>query len=274
MSGCVGLPKCGPAALLAFAFALLLSATYAAAQATSSPKNEIYLGYSWLHPNGNVDWGTVPDVVVPGGDISFVHYFPNARKLGVIVDGSVHSGKGANNNLGANVGLGLAGLQYKLHNSQLSPFVRVMAGAAYLDPDTLRSEWKPAIDVGGGLDLNIWKPVSIRIAQFDYIWTYYRENNPTHTSDNWNMIRLSAGLVFNLGYYNTVPVTAACTAQPNDVMEGEPIKVSVTGSNFNPKHTLTYGWTTTVASFRRPMLRAQPSIQRAWLPAHTRPTQP
>lgn len=243
MSRCAGLPKRGFTALLVLAFALLLSAAYAAAQATSSPKNEIYLGYSWLHPNGNVDWGTVPDIV-SGGDASITHYFPNAWNLGVIADGSFHSGKGANGNLGANVGLVMGGVQYKLHNSQLSPFLRAMAGAADLSPDLLRSEWKPALDVGGGLDLNLTKAFAIRIAQFDYIWTYYRENDPAHTTNNWNMIRLSAGLEFNLGYYNSVPVTAACSVQPNDVMEGEPIKVSVTGSNFNPKHTLAYAWTT------------------------------
>jgi outer membrane protein OmpA-like peptidoglycan-associated protein len=241
MSGRVVLPKRGLAALLALAFALFLSATYAAAQSPSSPKNEAYLGYSWLDPNGNVDWGSVPSIVA-GGDLSVTHYFPNARNLGIVVDGSVHSGKGATD-LGANVGLGLAGLQYKLHNAPLSPFVRVMVGAAYLDPVLLRSEWKPAVDVGGGLDVNLSKAFSIRLVQADYIWTYYRENNFQHTSDNWNMLRLSAGLVFNLGEYNTVPVTAACTAQPNDVMEGEPIKFSATGSNFNPKHTLTYAWT-------------------------------
>ncbi len=243
MSRCVVLPKRGFTALLALAFALLLSATYAAAQATSSPKNEIYLGYSWLHPNGNVDWGTVPDIVA-GGDASITHYFPNAWNLGVIVDGSYHAGKGVNGNLGANVGLAMGGLQYKLHNSQLfSPFVRVMGGGADLVPDLVREEWKPAVDVGGGLDLNLAKRFSIRIAQFDYIWTYYREQNYQHTSDNWNMIRLSAGLVFNLGEYTSAPVTAACTAQPSDVMEGEPVKVSVTGANFNPKHSLTYAWT-------------------------------
>lgn len=242
MSWCVVLPRRGFAALLALAFALLLSTTFAAAQVTSSPKNEVYLGYAWLHPNGSVDWGEVPDIV-PGGDISITHYFANARNLGVIVDGGVDSGKGANNKLGANVGLGLAGLQYKLHGTRLSPFARAMAGAAYLDPDIVRHEWKPAIDVGGGLDLDVTKRFSIRLAQFDYIWTYYRENDFAHTTNNWNMIRLSAGLVFNLGEYNTVPVTAACTAQPNDVMEGEPIKLAATGSNFNPKHTLSYAWT-------------------------------
>ncbi len=233
-------PKRIFAVLIALAF---LTGTYAAAQAMSSPKNEIYLGYSWLHPNGKVDWGQVPDIV-SGGDASITHYFSNVWNLGVIADGSFHSGKGAGGNLGANVGLAMGGLQYKLHNDQLSPFVRAMVGAADLSPDILRSEWKPAIDVGGGLDLSLWKPVSIRIAQVDYIWTYYREANLTHTANNWNMLRLSAGLEFNLGYYNSAPVTAACTAQPTEVWSGDPVKVNATGANFNPKHTLTYAWTT------------------------------
>ncbi len=235
-------PKRVFAVLIALAF---LTGSYAAAQATSSPKNEIYVGYSWLHPNGNVDWGKVPDIVA-GGDASITHYFPNAWNLGIIADGSYHSGGsgGPGGNLGSNVALIMGGLQYKLHETQLSPFVRVMVGAADLMPNQLRSEWKPAIDVGGGLDLNLSKAWAIRIAQFDYIWTYYREQNPAHTSDNWNMIRLSAGVEFNLGNYNSTPVTAACTAQPNDVMDGEPVNVSVSGSNFNPKHTLAYAWTT------------------------------
>jgi outer membrane protein OmpA-like peptidoglycan-associated protein len=223
--------------------ATFLTGIYAAAQVTSSPKNEIYAGYSWLHPNGNVDWGKVPDIVA-GGDASITHYFPNAWNLGIIADGSFHSGKGAGGNLGSNVGLVMGGLQYKLHNSQLSPFLRAMVGAADLSPDLLRSEWKPAINVGGGLDLSLGKAWAIRITQFDYIWTYYRENNLAHTADNWNMIRLSAGLEFNLGYYNSTPVTGSCTAQPTDVMEGESVKVNATGSNFNPKHALTYTWTT------------------------------
>jgi hypothetical protein len=185
---------------------------------------------------------------VDGFDASITHYFPNAWNLGVVVDGSYHSGSGGGGpfgGLGSNVGLVMGGLQYKFHSPQFSPFVRAMVGAADLSPDLLRSEWKPAIDVGGGLDLNLFKAFTIRMAQVDYIWSYYRENNLVHTANNWNMVRLSAGVEFNLGYYNSVPVTAACTAQPTEVWSGDPVKVNATGSNFNPKHTLTYAWTTT-----------------------------
>ena len=35
---------------------------------------------------------------------------------------------------------------------------------------------------------------------------------------------------------------ATCSVQPNEVIVGEPITATVTASNFNPKHTLTYVW--------------------------------
>ena len=63
-------------------------------------------------------------------------------------------------------------------------------------------------------------------------------------SRQWNSARLSAGLVIGLGNYYTPTPTAACTAQPTEVTEGEPVTVTATGTNFNPKHTVAYAWTT------------------------------
>jgi hypothetical protein len=37
-------------------------------------------------------------------------------------------------------------------------------------------------------------------------------------------------------------VAAACSVQPTDVMIGEPVTATVSASNFNPKHTLSYTW--------------------------------
>jgi outer membrane protein OmpA-like peptidoglycan-associated protein len=142
--------------------------------------------------------------------------------------------------------LALTGLQYKWHNDQFSPFARVLVGAAHLTPNYLTDEWKPVVGAGGGFDLTLNRRISIRVAQVDYLWTYYRSSELTiaERSSNWNMIRLAAGLEFNMGNYYTAPVTAACSAQPTEVMEGEPVKVTTTGTNFNPKHTVTYAWTT------------------------------
>jgi hypothetical protein len=54
-----------------------------------------------------------------------------------------------------------------------------------------------------------------------------------------------------VGYVHATPPTPmpvaptlTCLAQPTEVTEGEPVTVTATGANFNPKHTITYAWTT------------------------------
>jgi hypothetical protein len=58
-------------------------------------------------------------------------------------------------------------------------------------------------------------------------------------------VRLRTGFVFNFGGAPELPVSAACTIDRNEVMVGEPLHVTVAGSNFNPKHSLTYAWSST-----------------------------
>ncbi len=235
---CERVPKRLFATSIALAIAVCMMGALAAAQKTLQPRAEIFGGYSWLHPNGYVDWGHVPDIA-HGWNGSATFYLPQARNLGVVVDGSGHY-----NGSYANVGLGLVGLQYKFRNNQFSPFVRVLGGAAHISPAAINSEWRGAIGAGGGFDLTLNNLISLRIAQADYIYTSYSPGTYNNHVSSWNMVRLSTGVVFNLGNYYTAPVTAACTATPASVMAGEPVTVTATGTNFSPKHTLTYGWTT------------------------------
>jgi outer membrane protein OmpA-like peptidoglycan-associated protein len=58
-------------------------------------------------------------------------------------------------------------------------------------------------------------------------------------------VRLRSGLVFNFGGAPAVPPAAACTIDHNEVLVGEPLHATVAASNFNPKHTLTYSWSST-----------------------------
>ena len=144
----------------------------------------------------------------------------------------------------------LTGLQYKYHTNSFSPFVRVFAGAVRHIAPTYIDQWNAALGAGGGFDYLVWHGsmgdipgLSIRVAQADYIYSNYSQIFK-YTTPQWNSVRLSAGLVLGLGNYYTPPPTAACTAQPTEVTEGEPVTVTATGTNFNPKHTTTYAWTT------------------------------
>jgi outer membrane protein OmpA-like peptidoglycan-associated protein len=102
--------------------------------------------------------------------------------------------------------------------------------------------------VGGGMDLPFTKQIAWRLFQVDYVWT--RHNYATFAGPafpdlqrpGFEGARLRTGIVFNWGGAEPIPPTAACSVQPSEVMVGEPITATVTGSNFNPKHTVTYSW--------------------------------
>ena len=263
MAFCDGVPKRLIATTIALAFAVVLLGSFAAAQVTVEPRAEIFGGYSWLHPNGYVDWGKVPDIA-HGWNASSTFYFPNVRKLGVVVDGSGHY-----NSTNANVGLGLIGLQYKFRTEQFSPFIRVLAGASRIAPAGLDLQWRAAVGGGGGFDLNLTNFISLRIAQADYIYTTYNPHAFTGHSSTWNMVRLSTGVVFNLGNYYTAPLSAACTANPTSpVFAGDPVTVTATGTNFIAKHPITYAWTTTGGKLATPST-ATSSIDTTGLAAGT-----
>jgi hypothetical protein len=247
MAFCDGVPKRIFATSIAIAIAVCMMGALAAAQQTLQPRAEIFGGYSWLHPNGYVDWGKVPDIA-HGWNASSTFYFPSAHNLGVVVDGSGHY-----NSTESNVGLGLAGLQYKWHNDQFSPFVRVLGGASHISPAGLNSEWRAAVGGGGGFDLTLTNLFDIRIVQADYLYTTYSPQTFTGHSSTWNMVRLSAGVVINLGNYYTAPLSAACTANPTaPVFAGEPVTVTAAGTNFSPKNPITYAWTATGGKLAAP----------------------
>src|SRR5664280_206488 len=225
------------ATLIALAFTLCMLGVYASAQTDIQPKDEVFGGYSWLHPNVRVDYGYKVEDIVKGFDFSNVYYLPSAHNLGVLVDGSGHFGSETS------VGYILGGLQYKYHTDTFSPFVRAFVGVARISPPTYIDEWKPAVGGGGGFDLNVTHSFAIRLAQVDYIYSNYHPKF-LGTNTQWNSIRLAAGVVVNLGNYYAPALAATCSAQPTEVIEGEPITVTATGANFNPKHTVTYAWTT------------------------------
>ena len=59
-------------------------------------------------------------------------------------------------------------------------------------------------------------------------------------------VRLQSGVVFMFGGEQPgPPVSASCTINPAEVMVGEPATATAAASNFNPKHTLNYTWSST-----------------------------
>ncbi|MFZ0792965.1 MAG: hypothetical protein WAM65_04280, partial [Candidatus Korobacteraceae bacterium] len=241
------------ATTIALAFVVCLLGTFAAAQVSIQPKDEVYGGYSWLHPAGHYDLGIPTQDVSTGIDISNVFYLPQAHNLGILMDTSMHWGSNYGGPGSAGDYYVLGGLQYKYHTDSFSPFFRVYAGALRqvapgYPATTVHStdQWNAALGAGGGIDYHVWHGdkmgLALRVAQVDYIYSNYQ--TPVFGgSKQWNSARLSAGLVVELGNYYAPAMTAACTVQPAEVTEGEPVTVTATATNFNPKHTPAYAWT-------------------------------
>ncbi len=53
-----------------------------------------------------------------------------------------------------------------------------------------------------------------------------------------------AGFYYTLGGKPPVPPMASCSVAPTEVYSGDPLTATINAQNFNPKHTITYAWTT------------------------------
>ena len=114
-----------------------------------------------------------------------------------------------------------------------------------LTPSVLQST------VGGGMDYSLpflGGHLGLRLFQADY--EYFHTNfgpqppYPTGGRANLKIARLSTGLIYHMGsIVPPPPVTYTCTASPSPAFPGDPITVTGTATNLNPKKTATYSWT-------------------------------
>ena len=124
------------------------------------------------------------------------------------------------------------------------------AGYTYHNPWTWGG---PTFTAGGGLDINLIRAVSLRLIQVDYTYnnvdfgpysSNVRTANPLGGRAHLPGLQASAGLVWHAGNITPpLPVTYSCSANPATVFPGEPVTVSGSAMNLNPKRTATYSWT-------------------------------
>jgi outer membrane protein OmpA-like peptidoglycan-associated protein len=75
----------------------------------------------------------------------------------------------------------------------------------------------------------------------------YSYRNPNEVSPSHHVSAVADfGVIYRFGGGRTEPpVSADCTINPSEVMAGEPVSASASGSNFNLKHALQYDWSST-----------------------------
>src|SRR5207253_937140 len=126
-----------------------------------------------------------------------------------------------------------------------------MIGLNQLKAGSLDSRNSLGAILGGGMDIQIWHGIYWRAFEADYVWAALHYSDvvspsfPDLRRPYQNGVRLRTGLVISYGEKKAAPMTAACSVQPTQVMVGEPVTATANVSNANPKHTLTYDWSST-----------------------------
>src|ERR1035437_3770055 len=251
---------CGRRAVMLLAVVAVLCSvgTLAAAQDQPAPKWELFGGYSFFHPGADVH-GVLPLGVSPvssrlevnprGGGASITYDFN--RWFGLTLDTSISRGSGEtglSNRIDdaafSNLSLGP---KITFRSAHFSPFLEALVGDHRLRPDAFYDIDKIGFMAGGGLDVNAGRHVALRLLRADFVMSSYRYGpSATTPSTNLRGVRLQSGLVFMWGGEEAgPPPSASCTVNPSEVMVGEPATATAAGSNFNPKHTLNYAWSST-----------------------------
>jgi outer membrane protein OmpA-like peptidoglycan-associated protein len=252
--------SCGRVAVMLLAVVAVLCSvgTFAAAQDQPAPKWELFGGYSFFHPGADVH-GLLPAGVLPVSS----RLESNPRGIGASLTYNFNRWFGLTGDISGHWGSGETGLARRIddagfynlslgpkvtfRSAHFSPFLEALVGDHRLEPDAFHDIDRLGFMVGGGLDVNVTRHVALRLLRADYVMSSYRYG-PSSSTPRTDLrgARLQSGVVFMWGGEEAGPPTSAsCTINPSDVMVGEPATATAAGSNFNPRHTLNYAWSST-----------------------------
>ena len=221
---------------------------------------DVFLGYSYFGAHGEVKPGFIPYSSVDLGAIGSGAYYFNKYVGGEIVLVSHNDGQ----NDGLNTGS--AGLIVRAPMNGFTIFGHGLVGGARLGgpnndtPGVNEHEpyrYGPTITAGGGMDYNLPfhnGAFGIRLFEADYRYVHADFGPYTQIPTdgvlggraNLSGIDLSTGILMHFGHIiPPPPVTYSCSVSPATVYPGDPITVTGTALNLDPKKTATYNWTST-----------------------------
>jgi hypothetical protein len=249
----------GVVALLPVALAAQDSAKPAtkAAPEDSPSKWDIFAGYSYLAPHGTegVASPIQAQSINYGAILSVARYFNNHVGVQLEADEHIPNQSAYSYPPCANCGStwadddfsgGGGGLIFRFPAADVTPFVHGLIGVEYAATLNDNEVFGAVLTAGGGMDYNtplFDHHLAIRVFQADYQYTH--ENWPSGRG-NFNMARLSAGFVYHIGSITPPPpVTLSCSASPTSIFPGDPVTVTATAGELNPKLNAIYSWSGT-----------------------------
>lgn len=248
--------RIGASAAFILAVILVLLPGALIAQDETPPKVDLFLGYQWLNPGGTVPVGSTLPFQPPQPPILTKL---NSITTGYGVTGTYNFDKwwGLSIDVGGNFGDQATestisiGPRLMWRGDGMNLFAHTMLGLNRLSPKDVNSSNGIGAILGGGIDIKLFKAISWRLIEADYVLGRHNYSDIVPITDPagrhpvLNGVRLRTGVVLNFGGAPEVPVAASCSIDHSEVMVGEPIHVTVSPSNFNPKHTLSYNWSST-----------------------------
>ncbi len=231
-----------------------------AAPGSNPSRFDVFLGYSYFGAHGRVNPVGLPYSSINEGAIGSGAYYFNKYFGGEFIY--------SNHPDGVNDGFSGAsvGPIVRLPMENFTLFAHGLVGGGRLGgpnsevPSQLEHEpymWGPALTAGGGMDYDLPffdNRFSLRLFQADYRYIH-ADYGPVTTIPtggvlggraNLDAVELSTGIVMHFGHIiPPPPVTYSCSVSPTSGFIGDPITVTGTALNLNPKKTATYSWTST-----------------------------
>jgi len=217
-------------------------------------KWDIFLGYSALIPNATVNLPAAPiygyNSIDWGAMASITRYFN--KNIGLQFEGDEHfllpeQPKQTTMQPGDDFSGAGAGLAFRFPHGNVTPFLHVLVGTENVGSYWQTDVWGFQFTGGGGLDLAtpaFNRHLSIRLFQGDYQYLHANFAANQGGAVNFNpQGRISAGLVFGIGtIVPPPPVTMACTASPVTIFPGDPVSITATAAELDPKLNAIYSW--------------------------------
>jgi len=236
------------------------------------PKWEVPIDYSYVHyqaidfesRNGNYQFGRNYNLNGGGGGVvyNFTHMigikadfqgYASQTKTIIIPPGNPFLPAGGAASVSGNLFTYMFGPVVTINRGKFRPFAEGLVGAAHSNVyknafnaltftgvSGAPSNNAFAAAAGVGFDIAVNQRVSIRPFEMDYLYTNFTDN--LKLTANQNSWRYLGGVVLTFGGKPPIPPTASCSGSPTEIWSGAPVTATISTQNFNPKHTVTYAW--------------------------------
>ena len=213
------------------------AAVMAAAQGKKheTPKWELYGGYSFFYPGGDVH-GVQPGGILPiaselesspkGLGVGVTYNF--TRVLGLTVDASAHKSSGEvglSNRIDDDGFYSLsAGPKFTLHTHHFAPFAEVLVGGHKLSPDAFHGDTRFGVMAGLGVDAKLGHHFEWRVLRADYVYSNHHVGiDASVPASTVRGVRLQSGIVYRFGGHRRDVDTVAVVAP---IVEPRPVVVT------------------------------------------------